>query len=389
MLLGLLDKYCMLNEVPIFGNRRKRAMGNLRNKFGDFTLAHYVGKLRSQKDVVNLFEEAYFEHLSKNSELLEWLVTTASDVYDKEPEDTESGLDYSKQGEYTHLQDIAIRRVIKRFGKQFEGKQLLRVRSKDPDGNVLSPGNVPFHKTELINNFNHNKQWWKPGSVEDFYQKSKALLVKPKTLKLLATIANSTYVETETGTYRIDKDNLEVLIKDVSPTQTTSKSPEFSSYSLNRHLREKYSKPITFDLDALIKKNPLELSSTREYIGVITELMNSIIEGADLIGSTSGNNKVTRVSQYGKGIITEVATFKTPGYSVTLKGDIPDMVYAGLLKLESIFKCLSENSYTTSIENINSDFCSGDLSLGLSVDEDFKTSFTYKNANIEITKSEN
>jgi len=387
MILGLLEKYCFLNEVPIFGNRRKRAQENIRDKFGDFVLAHYASGLRSHDDIVAMFENAYFEHLSKDSNLLEWLVTTASDVYDVSTDDTKSGCNYDKESDYTHLQDVAIRRVLKRLGKSFQGDKLLRVRSKDEKGCVLSPGNVPFDKPEIINQFDHSKQWWADDSVEDFYQKSKAILAKPQTLTLVALTLDSAYVKTNTGTYRIDKDNLDVLIKD-TPPESKIDPMDFSAYSLNRHLRETYSQPLCFDIDTLAKKNPLQLESARQYIGIISELVQTIISGANTVGSTTANSKVTRVSQFKGSVITEQANFEKDSYEITLKGNIPDKVYAGLLKLESFFKCLSEKSYVSSTEDINPDFCSEDLYLGFSIDNNFKTSFTYLNGQTKISKKE-
>ena len=43
----------------------------------------------------------------------------ASNVYDDDPSNVESGLDYSKRGELrTHIQDIAIGNCVKRFRRE-------------------------------------------------------------------------------------------------------------------------------------------------------------------------------------------------------------------------------------------------------------------------------
>jgi hypothetical protein len=50
---------------------------------------------------------------------------------------------------------------------------------------ALSPGQVPFHKPELMSHPDNlteirGKAWWLPSSVEDFYQRGKRLVVRKK-----------------------------------------------------------------------------------------------------------------------------------------------------------------------------------------------------------------
>jgi hypothetical protein len=101
----------------------------------------------------------------------------------------ESGLDYLKRGALrTHIQDIAIRNCVKRFGREFRGDKLIQIRDRmgeHPLSLALSPGQVPFHKPALISypdNLDEirNKAWWLPLSVEDFYQVAKRLVVRHK-----------------------------------------------------------------------------------------------------------------------------------------------------------------------------------------------------------------
>jgi len=155
---------------------------------GNWQVAWLVdGKLLEYLEVCQLYEDAYFEYLQKRPELLEYLIKTASDVYDDDPKNVESGLDYSKRGDIrTHIQDVSIRRCIKRFGKVFEGNILLQIRDRagsHPLSLALSPGQVPFHKPELISNPDNLTEisrdvWWLLGSVEDFYQRAKRLCLK-------------------------------------------------------------------------------------------------------------------------------------------------------------------------------------------------------------------
>lgn len=57
------------------------------------------------------YTQAYEVWLKKNPTLLDWLVHTASEVYDISPEDVRSGTDYNIQtAPAVHLQDIAVHR---------------------------------------------------------------------------------------------------------------------------------------------------------------------------------------------------------------------------------------------------------------------------------------
>jgi len=141
------------------------------------------------EEACRLYEDAYFEYFKQRPELLEFLLEAASDVYDDDPSNVESGLDYSKRGNVrTHIQDIAIRNCVKRFGRQFSGSKLLQIRDRigeHPLSLALSPGQVPFHKPELLSHPDNlesirAKAWWLPASVEDFYQRAKRLVVKIK-----------------------------------------------------------------------------------------------------------------------------------------------------------------------------------------------------------------
>ena len=146
---------------------------------------HYL----EYKEACCLYEDAYFEYFKQRPELLEYLLEVASDVYDDDPSNVESGLDYSKRGDIrTHIQDIAIRNCVKRFGREFKGSRLIQIRDRmgdHPLSLALSPGQVPFHKPELMSHPDNlteirGKAWWLPSSVEDFYQRGKRLVVRTR-----------------------------------------------------------------------------------------------------------------------------------------------------------------------------------------------------------------
>ncbi len=190
----MLDK----NTWKIVNNSSPGYVGSHRNEEwakrdkqygkGNWQTVWLVGNdLLEYEKVCQLYEDAYFEYFKQRSELLNHLLEIASDVYDDDPSNVKSGFDYSKRGDArTHIQDIAVRRCVKRFRKKFKGKQLVQIRDRagsHPLSLALSPGQVPFHKPGLLSNPDNLKEitkdaWWLPGSVEDFYQRAKRICIK-------------------------------------------------------------------------------------------------------------------------------------------------------------------------------------------------------------------
>jgi nicotinate (nicotinamide) nucleotide adenylyltransferase len=136
------------------------------------------GALVTRDTALGLYEEAYFELLRRDGALLDWLCASASEVYDTAPSNVASGLDYlAQEGGPTHLQDIAIRRVVGRLGRRFEGREPMQIRGRRSPGHVLNPGRVPFHAPRDILRPALGG-WWDPGSIEDFWQSNKVLLAR-------------------------------------------------------------------------------------------------------------------------------------------------------------------------------------------------------------------
>ncbi len=178
------------NSTGYVGRRRNEEWARRDNKYGkgNWQMGWRVrDKLLDYNEVCRFYEDAYFEYFKKRPELLAHLIDSAKDVYDDSPGNVNSGINYSKRGKIrTHIQDIAIRRCLKRFGKKFKGKKLIQIRDragKHPLSLALSPGQVPFHKPQLLSYPDNLKKitknaWWLPGSVEDFYQRAKRLCIK-------------------------------------------------------------------------------------------------------------------------------------------------------------------------------------------------------------------
>jgi len=159
----------------VYGAGNWRIVWEARSKHG-FSKMHYL----SNKEAVRLYEDAYYQYFKKNPEKLEW-ISGFKDVYDNSETNVNSGLDYSiQESNSVHLQDISIRRCMVRLGMQFKGKDLLQIRSVGP-GAAFGPGNIPFHLRYMVPPPELElKGWWKPGSIESFYQSNKRLQVREK-----------------------------------------------------------------------------------------------------------------------------------------------------------------------------------------------------------------
>ncbi|RJQ17312.1 hypothetical protein C4573_04640 [Candidatus Woesearchaeota archaeon] len=126
-----------------------------------------------------LYEDAYYADSFQRQAIWMELTHQAKDVFDIHESDIQSTLDYTIQtGTATHLQDIAIRRVVLRRGWTFSGREYVQIRGhKTYWGLQLSPGKIPFQVSRNIQKPNL-QGWWDENSVEDFYQSNKVLQVR-------------------------------------------------------------------------------------------------------------------------------------------------------------------------------------------------------------------
>jgi peptidyl-tRNA hydrolase len=180
-ILQLKDDWAILGRPGYAGKNKKLRRKELAEKFGEdnWKIAHLVeNKLLSREEALVHFENSYQDYFEKNPEMLEWLITYAEEIYDTAPSNVDSGLDYSiQETTAAHLHDIAIRRVLKKLGKEFQGNTLLQIRGEDSEGYVLSTGLLPFYKPEVILK-PELKGWWKKKSIESYWQSNKVLAVK-------------------------------------------------------------------------------------------------------------------------------------------------------------------------------------------------------------------
>ena len=191
-----LEKWDQIhNNSPGYVGEKRNAIEegwDLKYGKGNWIMGWVFGEnVLEYEEVCLVYEDGYYEYLKQRPEVLDYLCKTASEVYDDDVLNINSGQDYSKKGDIrTHIQDIAIRRCLVRFGRTFKGNEPIQIRDnkgKDVVSKTLSPGQVPFHLQTLITEPDNLKEiylsrWWLPGSVEDFYQRNKRLYLKIKSI---------------------------------------------------------------------------------------------------------------------------------------------------------------------------------------------------------------
>ena len=169
------------------GKKRDEVINEWDNQFGKnkWRLAYQWGDLIVPREMgIQLYEDGYYEFFKNNSSTLEWLISTASDVYDTDPSNVQAVFDYTHQETpNNHIHDIAIRRAVNRLGKWFKGNHLVHVRWKQSEGFQLNPGVVPFHLPDFIvsgeiKDYGGKGVWWYSKTIEDFYQRNKVLQVQ-------------------------------------------------------------------------------------------------------------------------------------------------------------------------------------------------------------------
>lgn len=125
------------------------------------------------------YEESYFQHFKQRPDDVAF-ACEFTECMDNAPTNVHSGLDYmAQEASSTHIQDIALRNVLTKLGREFTGKrtELLVIRSADSNGYRFGPGNVPLYKPEIIKRPSLCPWWANAGSVEDFWQSNKWLQV--------------------------------------------------------------------------------------------------------------------------------------------------------------------------------------------------------------------
>lgn len=166
-----------------FGSRKEIIINNYNTIYGEGNWNinwNHLGEPLELNEVVKIYEEAYFQYFKEHPDELKWIAENYENVYDNNPSNVNSGLDYTKQ-EFggNHYQDIAIRNCLDRNKIKFSGKGLLEIRMSEP-GIKWNPGKIPFHIPEAIIQPEFPIYWVEEGSIESWYQAIKFLEVKER-----------------------------------------------------------------------------------------------------------------------------------------------------------------------------------------------------------------
>lgn len=167
-----------------FGRRRDEKIAAFDAKYGrdNWRLVWIVGDTVCEfvDACKQFYEESYFRWFKDHPEQVDF-VCTFTNCIDNAPTNVDSGCDYTIQEAFsTHIQDIAVRNVLRRLGRWFTGDngQLLVIRSRDDNGYRYGPGNIPFYAPELITQPSLCPPWAQRGSTEDAWQSCKWLQVR-------------------------------------------------------------------------------------------------------------------------------------------------------------------------------------------------------------------
>lgn len=177
-----LEEWVNVKQPGPFGKDRDRKYEMYSKEYGEGNWRlrwKWGNNYISFEQACKIYEMAYFIDSFNREEPWELLMSMGRDVYDTNPNNVESGLDYTIQkNSATNIQDIAIRNVIYNRGLKFEGDQLIQVRKHgDFWGNNFSPGKVKFHRPDVLDK-PYMKGWWDELSVEHWYQQAKWLQVR-------------------------------------------------------------------------------------------------------------------------------------------------------------------------------------------------------------------
>lgn len=179
-----MTNWVKLYKPGYFGGRRDQIVADLNKKYGmtGWTLVWSCGALESEfaEACKNFYEESYIRWFWDRPEELDF-ICSYGECMDNAITNIQSGCDYFIQEAFsTHIQDIAVRNVLKFFGRKFEGPsdKILVIRSADSEGYKYGPGNIPFFAPQYIESPCKCPKWANAGSVEDFWQSNKWLAVR-------------------------------------------------------------------------------------------------------------------------------------------------------------------------------------------------------------------
>src|SRR5258706_1802030 len=145
----------------------------------------------SYEDIIyKVYVPGYVQYFLKNPEEAIFITDNFSYGYDKDLCSREQAFDiyalYNKEGVANQFHHTALNIALEYYlGIKFKGDRPIQIRegkpgtsdSEQPEGFRWSPGRIMSARLDLIPKIELNK-WWSSGTIEDFYQSSKALQIR-------------------------------------------------------------------------------------------------------------------------------------------------------------------------------------------------------------------
>lgn len=180
-----MNEWKSVKRPGYFGRRRNEIVASFDKEYGieKWRLVWAIENDEPQEfaDACHIFYElSYLHYFQHSAEALDF-VCSYGECIDNAMTNIQSGLDYTKQEAFsTHIQDIAVRNVLNKLGREFRGpkSKILVIRSPDSEGYRFGPGNIHFFAPSLIHQPSLRPPWANARSVEDFWQSNKWLQVK-------------------------------------------------------------------------------------------------------------------------------------------------------------------------------------------------------------------
>lgn len=140
------------------------------------------GRTLGFEHAVALYDLAYEIYLRANPLFVAHVARLYGNCYDNDPSNVACGVNHDPSATPRHIQDVSVRRALASMGMEWAGpkERLLQIRGPESEGFLLNPGNVPFHRPDLILRGTHAgpvPKWAKPESVEAFWQANKVIVV--------------------------------------------------------------------------------------------------------------------------------------------------------------------------------------------------------------------
>ena len=175
-------------RLGYFGRRRDQIIQSFNDKYGEgnwelrWCTEACPDGLTFESACIAYYEYSYIVWFEGHSDEVDF-VCSFGECIDNAATNVQSGCDYTKQEAFsTHIQDIAVRNVLKCLNRKFEGSSdnILVIRSSDSNGHKYGPGNIPFYSRSGIQIEQPSlcPKWANRGSVEDFWQSNKWLFVR-------------------------------------------------------------------------------------------------------------------------------------------------------------------------------------------------------------------